>query len=125
MPRDFPRSRRMGEEVQRLLSDLIRRELKDPRVGDVTITEVRVNKDMSCARVFFSCLEDDADVEGVTDALRHAAGYLRSQLASRIRSRTVPELRFEYDVSLKRGSDLDQLIADAVARERDPDPDEV
>lgn len=118
MPKEFPRSRRVGEEIQRLLAELIRRELKDPRVGLVTVTEVSVSKDLGHAKIYVSTLDADADREELVRALQHAAGFLRSQLAQRLNTRTTPELRFIYDASIEEGQRMDRLISEAVARDR-------
>jgi|SRR5688572_2086392 len=116
MPKDFPRSRRIAEQIQRELSDIIRLELKDPRVGMVTITDVEVSQDHAHAKVFFTRLGDDElEIEATSCALEHAAGFLRSQLARRVRLRTVPQLQFKYDASVERGVRLSQLIDAAVA----------
>ncbi|HJQ61871.1 MAG TPA: 30S ribosome-binding factor RbfA [Burkholderiales bacterium] len=116
MPKDFPRSRRIAEQIQRELSDIIRLELKDPRVGMVTITDVEVSQDHAHAKVFFTRLGDDElEIEATSRALEHAAGFLRSQLARRVRLRTVPQLQFKYDASVERGVRLSQLIDAAVA----------
>src|SRR5512134_1890508 len=114
MPRDFPRSRRIAEQVQRELSDIIRLELKDPRVGMITLTDVEVTPDNAHARVYFTLLGDAARVEETAAGLRHAAGYLRSELAHRLKLRIVPELHFEYDASVERGARLSQLIDTAI-----------
>lgn len=119
MPRDFPRSRRIAEQIQRELSDIIRLELKDPRVGMITITDVEVSPDHAYAKVFFTLLGDAAKIEETVGALQHAAGFLRSQLAHRIKLRTVPHLQFKYDVSVERGARLSQLIDAAVAADSD------
>jgi ribosome-binding factor A len=117
MPKDYPRSRRIAEQIQRELSDIIRLELKDPRVGMVTITDVEVTSDHEHAKVFFTRLgnlADAADKPVVTRALEHAAGFLRSELAHRMRLRIVPQLHFEYDESVERGVRLSKLIDEAV-----------
>lgn len=115
MPKDYPRSRRIAEQIQRELSDIIRLEMKDPRVGMITITDVEVTPDYAHAKVFFTLLGDAARVEATTGALQHAAGFLRSELAHRLKLRIVPQLRFEYDVSVERGTRLSRLIDEAVA----------
>src|SRR6185295_1316538 len=115
MPRDYPRSRRIAEQVQRELVGIIRLELKDPRVGLVTLTDVEVTPDLKHARVFFTLLGDEAMIGETTRALTHAAGFLRSQLARRFEMRSVPQLRFVYDASVERGARLSQLIDAAVA----------
>lgn len=115
MPKDYPRTRRIAEQIQRELSDIIRLELKDPRVGMMTITEVEVSQDHAHAKVFFTLLGDDARIAATEEALSHAAGFLRSQLARRVRLRTVPELHFKYDASVERGVRLSRLIDDALS----------
>ena len=115
MPKDFPRSRRIAEQVQRELSDIIRLELKDPRVGMITLTDVEVSVDQSHAKVFFTLLGEPARIAAATEGLQHAAGFLRSQLAHRMKLRLVPQLTFKYDESVERGMRLSQLIDAAVA----------
>ena len=117
MPRDYPRSRRIADQVQRELSDIIRLELKDPRVGMVTITDVDVSPDNKNARVFFTVLGDKSRVEDATTGLQSAAGFLRSCLAQRMAVRSVPQLQFEHDASVERGMRLSQLIDVAVAED--------
>jgi ribosome-binding factor A len=118
MPRDFPRSRRIAEQVQRELSDIIRLELKDPRVGMITITDVEMTPDNAHAKVFFTVLGQQPRIDEAAAGLQHAAGYLRSQLAQRIKIRIVPQLHFEYDASVERGIRLSQLIDAAVADDK-------
>ncbi|HKU70688.1 MAG TPA: 30S ribosome-binding factor RbfA [Burkholderiales bacterium] len=115
MPRDYPRSRRIADQIQRELSEIIRLELKDPRVGMITITDVDVSPDTKNARVFFTVLGDQERVEDATAGLRRAAGFLRSSLAHRMEMRSVPQLQFRYDASVERGMRLSQLIDAAVA----------
>ena len=115
MPRDYPRSRRIAEQIQRELSDIIRLELKDPRVGMITIIDVEVTQDQAHAKVFFTSLGDASRVADTTQGLQHAAGFLRSELAHRMKLRIVPQLQFKYDESVERGIHLSQLIDAAVA----------
>ena len=123
MPKDYPRSRRIAEQIQRELSGIIRLELKDPRVGMITLTDVEVSHDYSHAKVFFTQLGDAAGAEETEHALQHAAGFLRSQLAQRLKLRIVPELHFKYDVSVERGMRLSRLIDAAVATDPDRSAD--
>jgi ribosome-binding factor A len=109
------RNRRIAEQVQRELSELIRLELRDPRVSMVTLTGVEVAADNSHAKVFFTTMGNDAQVEACAHGLNRAAGFLRSQLASRLTIRTVPALHFEFDASIDRGIRLSKLIDDAIA----------
>ena len=119
MPKDFPRARRVAEQLQRELADLIRFEVKDPRVGlMVTLTDVEVTQDMSHAKIFFTVMGDAAQITEIQRALQHAAGFLRSQLSQRMQLRTMPQLHFHYDESVERGMRLDSLIDQAVAQDR-------
>jgi len=94
---------------------LLARELRDPRVGMITITSVDVSPDISHAKVFFTMLQKD-NLEDTLHGLRRAAGFLRSQLAKRIKLYTTPELRFEYDESVERGDHLSRLIDSVIPK---------
>ena len=107
------RPRKVADLIQRELSDLLHREVRDPRVGMVTLTAVDVSPDLSHAKVFFTILEKEKQNE-TTYALQRAAGFLRSQLAHRMKMYTTPELRFAYDESVERGDRLSQLIDSVV-----------
>ncbi len=111
-----PRARKVGESIHRELSEIVRRELRDPRVGMVTFTAVDVSPDCAHAVVYFTCL-DAAHVEDAKAGLRRAAGFLRSQLARRIKLYATPQLRFEYDESVARGARLSQLIDSVKAKD--------
>lgn len=114
MARDFSRASRLGDQIQRDLAELIRTEVRDPRVGLITVTGVDVSRDLSHAKIFVSSVQGEAALLDSLRALRHAAGFLRSQLAHGMRTRTVPELHFEADRSVDRGVRLSQLIDRAV-----------
>lgn len=118
MPRDFPRTRRIGEQMQRELAALIRDGVKDPRVGMVTVSAVEVSRDLAHAKVFVTVLGDEAARRDSLTALNNAAGFLRHELGQRMLTRTVPQLRFVYDESIERGSQLSALIDAAVASDR-------
>ena len=107
-----PRRARIADQIQRELAELIRTEVRDPRVGMVTVTSVDISRDQSHAKVFFTVL--GADPRDATEGLRHAAGFLRTSLARRLTTRSVPELHFEHDTSVERGIRLSQLIDEAV-----------
>ncbi len=111
MPREYPRSRRVGEEIHRLLSEALQREFSDPRLTLVSITEVEVSKDLSVARVFFRTMSGAERADEVGRALRTAGGRLRHLVGSRMKTRAVPELRFEYDDSMDRGERISALLA--------------
>lgn len=124
MPKDYPRSRRVAEQIRRELSEIIRMELKDPRVGMVTITDVEVTRDNAEAKVFFTVLGNDSRVDESVKALQHAVGFLRSELAPRMKLRVVPHLRFEFDTSVERGVRLSKLIDEAVSGESKREKDQ-
>jgi ribosome-binding factor A len=125
MAKDYPRSRRIAEQIQREIADLNRTELKDPRIpAFITITDVEVTRDQEHAKVFFTTLTDSGDVGETTAALKRAAGFLRTQLAHRMKLRTVPQLDFKYDASVERGVKLSRLIDEAVASDPKPPQDE-
>ncbi|WP_153147954.1 30S ribosome-binding factor RbfA [Dechloromonas sp. H13] len=114
MKKGFQRSDRVAEQVRRDLADLIRSELKDPRVGMISLTAVELTPDYAHAKVFFTTL-DAEHLEDVQRGLKRASGFLRRELGRRIHIHTLPELHFIYDNSLERGSSLSQLIDKAAA----------
>ena len=129
MPREYPRARRVQEQLKRLLSELVRREVKDPRVGLVTITSVEVSSDLTHADVYFTPFAGAGDAAAAQAALQHAAGFLRHQVRNQMRLRVAPEIRFHIDDSVERGARLSALIDDAVGSDRrrhvetEPDPE--
>lgn len=131
MARDFSRSERVADQIQKDLARLIQMELKDPRLGMVTINEVKVSKDFGYADVYFTSLvtlEGDADSQAneATQVLRSAAGFLRTELArSMRRMRVIPQLRFHYDHSMERGQNLSRLIDDARRLDQDRNDQDV
>ena len=113
MPKDYQRSHRIGDFIQRELAELIRTEVKDPRLSTIlTVAEVRVTDDMSHAKVYITVL-DDRGPESVA-ILNRVAGYLRSQLLKRMRTRVIPNLHFLYDTTPEKGAQLSALIDAAV-----------
>jgi ribosome-binding factor A len=114
------RSVRVAEQIHHELAQMIARELKDPRVGMITLTGVDITADYAHATVHFTLLPDDADsVARTLEGLRASAGFLRSQLGRRVRIHTTPELHFSHDRSVGRGVDLSRLIDQANARRSD------
>ena len=113
--KSFSRRDRVAEQVRREIAELIRSELKDPRVGMISITDVEVTPDYAHAKVFFSTLGGAAQVPDVLAGLGKASGFLRRELGKRIRIHTTPQLHFVFDQSLERGMDMDQLIREAVS----------
>lgn len=114
MPREFSRTLRVAEQIQRDLADIIRLELKDPRVGMVTLTEVDVAPDYKHAKVYFTLIGDAEQVAAAGAGLTHAAGFLRHELGRRIQLRIIPQLTFAYDDSVERGVRLSRLIDEAI-----------
>ncbi len=105
------RALRLADQIQRELADLIYHELKDPRIGMITITDVEVTRDYSHAKIFYTSLNNsNANHSEIEAGLQRANGYLRKQLASRIKLRVFPQLHFVYDESIERGAYLSHLI---------------
>lgn len=118
------RSYQVADQIQRDLSELIARELKDPRVGLVTLSAVEVTPDYAHAKVFFTNMTGEADVPEILQGLRRASGFLRRELGRRIRIHTIPELHFHYDRSVEEGSRLSQLIDEVVKEDEARQHDE-
>lgn len=119
--REFKRTDRVGDQLQKELAVLIQREVKDPRLGMVTVSGVTVSRDFGYADVYVTLLGEDNPerVKENLKVLRQAGGFLRSQIARRIKLRHVPELRFHYDESVVRGQRLSSLIEQAVSSDRE------
>ena len=120
MPREYARSQRVADQIQRELAQIVQRELKDPRLGLISIAGVKLSRDLSYAQVYVSSFSEKKP-EDVVAALAKAAGFLRHQLGKAMRLRIVPELKFIYDDTLEKGFSMSQLIDDAIAQERDED----
>ena len=118
MAKNPSRLGRIADQIQKDLAELIRTEVKDPRVGMITLTGVEISSDHHHAKVFFTTLGGPESVAKAADGLQHASGFLRSQLARGLKLRLVPELHFIYDESVERGIRLSRLIDDAIASQR-------
>ncbi len=114
MPREYSRSQRLGTEVLRTLSQLLRFETKDPRLQNVSLTGVDLSRDLSVARVFFNMMDPAAAVEPVAEGLKNASGFLRSKLGQELKVRHVPELRFIHDDSAEESARISKLIDSAL-----------
>ncbi len=101
---------RVGEQIKKELSQIIQSELKDPRIGFITVTGVDVTNDFSQAKVFLSVLGSDEQKEETLKALARGAGFIRSELGKRIRMRKIPELLFKFDASIDYGSKIETLL---------------
>lgn len=124
MPREFSRNQRMAEQLRRELSEIVRKEIKDPRMGFSSFTEVRVSRDLAHAVVYCSVFETDKQKETI-ETLNRASGFLRRAIASRIHARIVPTIKFVIDDSVARGAAMDKLIQKAVDSDNkhDAEPD--
>ena len=110
MAKDNPRAKRLGEQIQRELTELLRRDVKDERIGNVTITAVNVTGDLRTARVYYLVFGKDGPDPKVQQGLTSAAGFLRNALSKSLMIRYTPTLTFELDTSIEHGVRLTQLI---------------
>ena len=133
MAKEFSRATRVAEQMQRELADLLMFEVKDPRIGMVTITAVEVTGDMAHAKIFYSAPQAQSTqakpnianhaktLQSIQSGLENSAGYLRTQVAKRMLLRTVPQLHFVYDESIDIGMKMAQLIDAARATDKNID----
>ena len=122
MPAGFSRSDRVAEQIRRELAELIRLEIKDPRVKLVTITDVEITADYAHAKIFYTTLVPADQRAELDRGLKRSAGFLRREVGRRVRIHHNPELHFVYDGSVERGSHLSQLIDQAVASDNADKP---
>lgn len=118
MKRPSQRAHRVGDQIQRELADLLRNDVKDPRVGPVTITGVDVSADLSHATVRVTHLAGKDKAGDAVDALARTAGFLRSELAHRLNLYSVPQLHFAYDDTIEAGMRMSRLIDEAIAADK-------
>ena len=121
MAKNNPRARRLGAEIQRELTLILRRDVKDERIGNVTITAVDVTGDLRTAKVYYLVFGKEGPDPNVQRGLQSAAGFLRNALSKSLMIRYTPTLSFELDTSIEHGVRLTQLI-DSVAKRDEPDP---
>jgi ribosome-binding factor A len=114
MPRETSRGRKIADLIQRELAVLIQREIKDPRIGMVTINEATVSRDLAFADVYFTVLPAE-NTESVEEVLNQASGFLRTHLSKSLKTRTTPKLRFHYDSTIENGVRISKAIDDAIA----------
>jgi len=117
MPREFTRSQRMAEQLRRELAEIVRCEIKDPRLGFSSFTEVKLSRDLSHAIVYCSVLDPQQQQETL-DTLNRANGFIRKLIAHRIHARTAPTIKFVLDDSVTRGAAMDKLINQAINSDR-------
>ncbi|MCA1767753.1 MAG: 30S ribosome-binding factor RbfA [Idiomarina sp.] len=118
MAQEFSRTERVRHQLQREIAMILQREIKDPRVSMVTVSDVEVSRDLAYAKVFVTFFQDDDEqVKQALKVLNEASGFIRSLLGKRIKARIVPQLKFQHDASLNEGIRMGKLVAEA--RERD------
>ncbi|WP_371189320.1 30S ribosome-binding factor RbfA [Thalassotalea maritima] len=127
MAREFSRTDRVAQQIQKEIAVIIQREVKDPRLGMVTVSAVDVSRDLAYAKVFVTFFNiDDDKIKDALAILNDAAGYIRSLLAKTLRARIMPQLRFEYDKSLVEGVRMTNLVNQVIAEdERKMNKDDV
>jgi ribosome-binding factor A len=118
MKRTSQRAHRVGDQIQRELADLLKNDVKDPRVGPITVTAVDVTADLSHATIRFTHLAGKEHSEAAVAALSRTAGFLRSELSHRLNLYSVPQLHFAYDDSIESGMRMSQLIDEAIAEDK-------
>ncbi|MCY4473384.1 MAG: 30S ribosome-binding factor RbfA [Kistimonas sp.] len=119
MPREFSRSQRIADQMHKELANVLQQEMKDPRLGFMTVNKVDLGTDISCAKVYVTFLgvSDPQAIKEAVTLLKRAAGFLRSRLSSRMRMRTVPQLYFRHDESLARADRIARLVQQAVVED--------
>ncbi len=122
MPKEFSRSRRVGELVQRELAGIIQRHSDSIQYGMITISAIDISPDIKNAKIFFTCLENNPEITDVEELLNNYAGQFRHELSKSLSLRVIPKLRFEFDHSLERANRLSELIdslnKDAVSKNK-------
>jgi len=119
MPRDFSRSARVSEVIQREVANIVQQSMNDPRAAVVTITHTRMTRDMSSARIYFVMQGEKQAIKETEKVLNKAAGFIRHELTSRIELRYIPKIHFAYDHSVERGLRVGKLIDDLMLNEQD------
>lgn len=118
MAKDFSRTDRVGQQYQREIAMILQREIKDPRVSMVTVSDIEVSRDLAYAKVFVTFFNDDDEyIKTALKVLNDAAGFIRSLLGKRVRARIMPELRFVHDPSLNEGIRMSRLVDEAIRRD--------
>ncbi|MBM7623475.1 30S ribosome-binding factor RbfA [Sporohalobacter salinus] len=118
------RPRRVAELIKKEVSQMLQREIKDPRIGFVTVTDVEVSEDLRHAKVFVSVLDDEEAKEETMEGLKNAVGYVRRELGQRIRLRHTPEILFRYDDSIERGARIFEILKDLNQDEKETGQEE-
>lgn len=117
MPKEYSRTQRVADQIQRELAMLILQEINDPRLSLVTVTAVQVSRDLAYAKVFITQHNDENEIKTTLKVLNKAAGFLRYHLAQKIDLRIIPELKFVYDASISNGAKMSALIDEVIAED--------
>ncbi|OUR62442.1 ribosome-binding factor A [Colwellia sp. 39_35_sub15_T18] len=124
MAREYARTDRVGQQIQKEIAVILMREIKDPRLSMTTVSAVEVTRDLAYAKVFVTFFNDKPeDIEASLSVLAEAEGYIRSLLGKRLRARIMPHLRFVYDSSMSEGVRMSSLVDQAVASDKPNDTD--
>ena len=119
MAKEFTRSQRVAQQIQKEIAGILQREVKDPRIGMVTVSSVEVSRDLAYASVFVTLFNlDDGSVEESMKGLSEASGYVRMLVGKALRLRIVPEIKFVYDNSLVEGLRLSGLVSEAINKDK-------
>ncbi len=118
---DFKRADRVADLIKQEISDILRREVHDPRIANITVTDVKLTDDLRSARIYFVELGKDRVSEGVEKGLAKAKGFLKRELGKRMQLRYIPELNFFYDPSFEYGSRIEKLLKE-VRKDETDDP---
>jgi ribosome-binding factor A len=122
MAREYARTDRVGQQIQKEIAIILMREIKDPRLSMTTVSAVEVTRDLAYAKVFVTFFNDNAeDIKASLEVLADAEGYIRSLLGKRLRARIMPHLRFVYDSSMSEGVRMSALVDQAVASDKSAD----
>ncbi|MWQ01837.1 30S ribosome-binding factor RbfA [Glaesserella parasuis] len=121
MAREFSRADRVAQELQKEIAIILQREVKDPRIGMVTVSDVEISRDLAYAKVFVTFLfdSDESAVECGLEGLNKASGYIRTLVGKAMRLRIVPELRFVYDQSLVEGMRMSNLVTNVIRKDQE------
>ncbi|XPF95631.1 30S ribosome-binding factor RbfA [Colwellia sp. RE-S-Sl-9] len=119
MAREFARTDRVGQEIQKEIATILMREVKDPRLSMTTVSAVEVTRDLAYAKIFVTFFtNEESEIKSSIEVLNDAAGFIRSLLAKKLRARIMPHLRFVYDQSMAEGVRMSSLVDKAVASDK-------
>jgi ribosome-binding factor A len=123
MPRDYDRHLRVGDQIQRIIAQVISNKIQDSRMTLVTVSEVRVSRDLRNATVYTTSLQENIDTMELEKVLNHAAGLFRNEIGRQLKIYSIPRLKFVFDKQLRDGMALHDLIERAVASDKDKKQD--